>query len=33
MAHRKVADLVIETLQQAGVKRCYGIVGFRRRLA
>ena len=27
MAHRKVADLVIETLQHAGVKRCYGIVG------
>jgi pyruvate dehydrogenase (quinone) len=27
MAHRKVADLVIETLQKAGVKRCYGIVG------
>jgi len=27
MARRKVADLVIETLQQAGVKHCYGIVG------
>lgn len=27
MAQRKVAELIIETLQQAGVKRCYGIVG------
>jgi pyruvate dehydrogenase (quinone) len=27
MAHRKVAELVIETLQKAGARRCYGIVG------
>lgn len=27
MAHKKVADLVIETLQKAGARRCYGIVG------
>src|SRR5580693_1491574 len=24
---KRVADLIIETLQAAGVKRCYGIVG------
>jgi pyruvate dehydrogenase (quinone) len=24
---RRVADVLIETLQAAGVKRCYGIVG------
>jgi pyruvate dehydrogenase (quinone) len=24
---KKVADVIIETLQAAGVKRCYGIVG------
>ena len=24
---KRVADLLIETLQAAGVKRCYGIVG------
>ena len=24
---RRVADLLVETLQAAGVKRCYGIVG------
>ena len=27
MASKKVADIVIETLQAAGVKHCYGIVG------
>ena len=24
---KRVADVLIETLQNAGVKRCYGIVG------
>jgi pyruvate dehydrogenase (quinone) len=27
MAKRKVADIIIDTLQAAGVKRCYGVVG------
>jgi pyruvate dehydrogenase (quinone) len=27
MAKRKVADIIVETLQAAGVKRCYGVVG------
>ena len=27
MARKKVADIIVETLQDAGVKRCYGIVG------
>ena len=27
MAKKKVADIIIETLQAAGVQRCYGIVG------
>jgi pyruvate dehydrogenase (quinone) len=27
MSKKKVADIIIETLQQAGVQRCYGIVG------
>jgi len=27
MAKRKVADIIIEVLQAAGVKRCYGVVG------
>ncbi|MBF7688169.1 thiamine pyrophosphate-dependent enzyme [Acinetobacter rathckeae] len=27
MSDHKVADVIIEVLQQAGVKRCYGIVG------
>lgn len=27
MARKKVADIIVETLQQAGVKRCYGIAG------
>jgi pyruvate dehydrogenase (quinone) len=27
MAKRKVADIIVATLQAAGVKRCYGVVG------
>ncbi|MBX5471935.1 MAG: ubiquinone-dependent pyruvate dehydrogenase [Acetobacteraceae bacterium] len=27
MAKRKVAEIIVETLQKAGVKRCYGVVG------
>ena len=27
MSKRKVADIIIDTLQAAGVKRCYGVVG------
>jgi len=27
MARKKVADIIIETLAEAGVRRCYGIVG------
>ena len=27
MAKRKVAEIIVETLQVAGVKRCYGVVG------
>lgn len=27
MARKKVADIIVETLQEAGVKRCYGIAG------
>jgi pyruvate dehydrogenase (quinone) len=27
MAKRKVADIIVDTLQAAGVKRCYGVVG------
>ena len=27
MSKKKVADIIIETLQEAGVQRCYGIVG------
>jgi len=27
MARRKVAEIIVETLQNAGVKRCYGVVG------
>jgi pyruvate dehydrogenase (quinone) len=27
MAKRKVADIIIDTLRAAGVKRCYGVVG------
>jgi pyruvate dehydrogenase (quinone) len=27
MAKRKVADIIIDALQAAGVKRCYGVVG------
>src|ERR1700710_1051575 len=27
MAKRKVAEIIVETLQAAGVKRCYGVVG------
>lgn len=27
MSRKKVADIIIETLQEAGVKHCYGIVG------
>ena len=27
MAKRKVADIIVEVLQNAGVKRCYGVVG------
>src|SRR5580704_9835726 len=27
MAKRKVADIVVDALQAAGVKRCYGVVG------
>ena len=27
MSKKKVADIIIETLQEAGVKHCYGIVG------
>ncbi|MGC1548344.1 MAG: thiamine pyrophosphate-dependent enzyme [Rhodanobacter sp.] len=27
MATRKVADIIVDTLQSAGVKRCYGIAG------
>jgi len=27
MSKRKVADIIVETLQAAGVKRCYGVVG------
>jgi pyruvate dehydrogenase (quinone) len=27
MSRKKVADIIIETLQAAGVQRCYGIVG------
>jgi pyruvate dehydrogenase (quinone) len=27
MARKKVADIIVETLQDAGVKRCYGIAG------
>ena len=27
MSKKKVAQIIIETLEAAGVKRCYGIVG------
>jgi pyruvate dehydrogenase (quinone) len=27
MSKRKVADIIVETLQRAGVQRCYGVVG------
>ncbi len=27
MSKRKVADIIVDTLQSAGVKRCYGVVG------
>ena len=27
MAKRKVAEIIVQTLQEAGVKRCYGVVG------
>jgi pyruvate dehydrogenase (quinone) len=27
MSKRKVAEIIVEVLQQAGVKRCYGVVG------
>lgn len=27
MAKKRVADIIVEVLQQAGVQRCYGIVG------
>ncbi len=27
MAKKKVADIIVEVLEQAGVKRCYGVVG------
>jgi pyruvate dehydrogenase (quinone) len=27
MSKRKVADIIVDTLQAAGVKRCYGVVG------
>ncbi|HUN47302.1 MAG TPA: thiamine pyrophosphate-dependent enzyme [Stellaceae bacterium] len=27
MAQKRVADIIVETLQAAGVKRCYGVVG------
>ena len=27
MAKRKVAEIIVDTLQGAGVKRCYGVVG------
>src|SRR5579875_1662172 len=27
MAKSKVAEIIVETLQKAGVKRCYGVVG------
>src|SRR5271170_6724944 len=27
MTKRKVADIIVDTLQAAGVKRCYGVVG------
>jgi hypothetical protein len=25
---KKVADIIVETLESAGVKHCYGVVGF-----
>lgn len=27
MSTQKVSDIIIEVLEQAGVQRCYGIVG------
>jgi pyruvate dehydrogenase (quinone) len=27
MTQRKVADIIVEALQHAGVQRCYGVVG------
>ena len=27
MSKRKVSDIIVETLQAAGVERCYGVVG------
>jgi pyruvate dehydrogenase (quinone) len=27
MAKRKVADIIVDVLEKAGVKRCYGVVG------